>query len=104
LADSPSVGRYLYDAAIDGGARALAQPIGGLEVGRRADVVVLDGETPALVHKTGDAILDSLVFAANHRSIKDVMVAGRWHVRDGRHQQQEAIFERFKTTLASLLA
>ena len=103
-ADSPSVGRYLYDAAIDGGARALAQPIGGLEVGRRADVVVLDGKTPALVHKTGDAILDSLVFAANHQSIKDVMVAGCWHIRDGRHQRQEAIFERYKTTLASLLA
>lgn len=102
--DSPSVGRYLYDAAIDGGARALAQPIGGLEVGLRADVVVLDGETPALVHKTGDTILDSLMFAANHRSIKDVMVAGCWHIRDGRHQQQEAIFERYKTTLASLLA
>ena len=102
-AESPSVGRFLYDAAVDGGARALAQPVGALEAGRRADLVVLDGETPALVHKAGDAILDSLVFAANHTAIKDVLVAGRWRIRDGRHDQQDAIFERFKTTLATLL-
>jgi len=103
-ADSPSVGRYLYDTALAGGARALAQPVGALETGRRADLVVLDGGSPALAHKTGDAILDSLVFAANHTAIKDVMVAGRWRIRDGRHDRQEAILERFKTTLATLLA
>ena len=102
--ESPSVGRYLYDAAVGGGARALAQPMGALQVGRRADLVVLDAGTPALAHKTGDAILDSLVFAASHTSIKDVMVAGRWRIRDGRHDQQDAILKRFKTTLAALLA
>jgi len=102
--ESPSVGRYLYDAALCGGARALAQPMGALEVGRRADVVVLDSDTPALIHKSGDAILDALVFAANHTSIKHVMVAGHWRIRDGRHEQQDAIFERFKSTLAALLA
>jgi len=101
--ESPSVGRTLYDAAADGGARALAQPVGTLQVGRRADLVVLDGETPALAHKTGDAILDSLVFAADRTSIKDVMVAGRWRIRDGRHDQQDAILERFKATLATWL-
>jgi len=102
--ESPSVGRYLYDAALGGGAQALAQPMGALEVGRRADVVVLDGDTPALIHKSGDAILDALVFAANHASIRHVMVGGRWQIRDGRHEQQDAIFERFKSTLAALLA
>jgi formimidoylglutamate deiminase len=103
-AESPSVGRTLYDAALGGGARALAQPIGALQVGRRADVVVLDGQTPALAHKTGDMILDSLVFTANHTSIKDVMVGGRWQIRGGRHTRQDAIYERYKSTLATLLA
>ena len=103
-AESPSVGRTLYDAATHGGARALAQPVGGLEVGRRADLLVLDADTPALAHKSGDAILDSLVFAGNRDAIKDVMVAGRWRIRDGRHDRQEAIFERYKNTLATLLA
>ena len=101
---TPSVGRFLYDAAAIGGARALAQPMGALRVGLRADLVVLDGETPALAHKRGDAILDSLVFAADRDSIKDVMVAGRWRIRDGRHEQQDAILAEFKDTLAALLA
>jgi formimidoylglutamate deiminase len=101
---TPSVGRFLYDAAAIGGARVLAQPMGALRVGLRADLVVLDGETPALAHKRGDAILDSLVFAANRDSIKDVMVAGRWRIRDGRHEQQDAILAEFKDTLAALLA
>lgn len=103
-AELPSVGRTLYAAAVAGGGRALAQPVGTLEVGRRADLLVLDGESPALACKTGDTILDSLVFAADHGSIRDVLVAGRWRIRDGRHEQQEAILQRFKTTLATLLA
>ena len=101
--ESPSVGRYLYDAALGGGAQALAQPIAALQVGRRADLVVLDSNTPALTNKSGDAILDALVFTANHTSIKHVMVGGHWQIRDGRHARQDAIFERFKTTLAALL-
>lgn len=103
-AKSPSVGRFLHDAAAGGGARALAQPIGALQVGRRADLVVLDGDSPALAEKTGDTILDSLVFAASNTSIKDVMVAGRWRIRDGRHERQDAIFGRYRAALAELLA
>lgn len=102
-AESPAVGRYLYDAALAGGARALAQPVGALRVGLRADLVVLDGETPALAQKAGDAILDSLVFAAKHSSIRDVMVAGRWRIRDGRHEHEDSILARYKSTLAALL-
>ena len=103
-AESPSVGRSLYDVATRGGARALAQPVGGLEAGRRADLLVLDADTPALAHKSGDAILDSLVFTGNRDAIKHVMVAGRWRIRDGHHDHQDAIFERYKSTLATLLA
>jgi formimidoylglutamate deiminase len=102
--ESPSVGRYLYDVTVDGGARALAQPVGGLEVGRRADLVVLDADTPALAQKSGDAILDSLIFAGNRDAVRDVMVAGRWRIRDGHHDREDAIFDRYKDALATLLA
>jgi len=103
-AESPSVGRTLYDAAASGGARALAQPLGALEVGRRADLLVLDHDSPALTQKIGDAILDSLVFAGSNDAIKDVMVAGRWRIRNGHHDHEDAIFERYKSTLGALLA
>lgn len=44
--DQPMVGRTLFDAALDGGAQALGQPIGRLQVGKRADWIVLDGSDP----------------------------------------------------------
>ncbi|PXB78826.1 formimidoylglutamate deiminase, partial [Pseudomonas aeruginosa] len=46
--DQPMIGRTLYDAALAGGAQALGQPIGSLAVGRRADLLVLDGNDPYL--------------------------------------------------------
>lgn len=101
--ESPSVGRTLYDVTTAGGARALAQPVGALETGLRADLVVLDGASPALFNKSGDALLDGLVFAGVGETIKDVMVAGRWRIRDGRHEREEAVFDRYRSTLAELL-
>ena len=101
---SPSVGRTLYDLATAGGAHALAQPVGALEAGLRADLVVLDASSPALVQRTGDALLDGLVFAGDRESVKDVMVAGRWRIRDGRHAREVAVFDQYRSTLARLLA
>ena len=102
--ESPSVGRTLYDVATAGGAHALAQPVGALETGLRADLVVLDKTSPALVHKTGDALLDGLVFAGDRETVKDVMVAGHWRIRDGRHAREEAMFDQYRSTLGRLLA
>ena len=101
--ESPSVGRTLYDVATSGGARALGQPVGALETGLRADLVVLDESSPALVHKSGDAILDGLVFAGVGECIKHVMVAGSWRIRDGRHEREEVVFDNYRRTLAELL-
>ena len=98
------MGRTLYDAAATGGARALAQPVGALAVGLRADLLVLDGDAPALVHKSGDGIVDSLVFAGDRSCVRDVMVGGRWQIREGRHEQQDAILARYRDTLGALLA
>lgn len=40
------VGRALYDAVLDGGTQDLGQPICALEVDKRADWLVLDGNAP----------------------------------------------------------
>ena len=50
FADSqtPSTGRTLFEAALKGGAQALAQPIGEIAVGRLASLVVFDGDQPIL--------------------------------------------------------
>ena len=63
--------------------------MGTLEAGARADIVVLYQDHPALLGRMGDEILDSWVFCGEDTPVRDVMVSGRWVVRDGRHPRQE---------------
>jgi len=102
-ADQPMVGRTLFDAALEGGAQALGQPIGALEIGKRADWLVLDGNDPYLVTAQGDGILNRWLFAGGDRQVRDVMVGGRWVVRDGRHAGEEQSARAFTQVLRELL-
>ncbi len=97
-----SVGAALYVKALAGGAQALARPIGRLEKGARADLIVLDPATPTLAQRTGDRLFDALVFAGNQNPVKDVMVGGVWQVRDGRHRAREPVRQRFRKALSVL--
>ena len=101
--DQPMVGRTLFDAALDGGAQALGQPIGRLEVGKRADWLVLDGNDPYLATATADGILNRWLFAGGDRQVRDVMVNGKWVVRDGRHAAEEESSRAFTQVLRELL-
>lgn len=75
--------REAFEMATIGGARALrmADRIGSLEPGKAADVVVLDGDSPALanVHDPFQA----LVWVAGSREIREVWVDGRPSVLAG---------------------
>jgi formimidoylglutamate deiminase len=86
-----SVGAALWRAALAGGAQAMDRRMGMLAAGTRADLVVLDAAHPALEALEGDDVLDALVFATDATPVRDVMVGGRWMVRDGRHAREEEI-------------
>ena len=101
--DQPMVGRTLFEAALSGGAQALGQGIGKLEVGQRADWVVLDGSDPYLETASGDAILNRWLFAGGDRQVRDVLVNGRWVVREGRHAAEEESSRAFAQVLRELL-
>jgi formimidoylglutamate deiminase len=101
--DQPMVGRTLYDAALVGGAQAMGQPTGALEVGKRADWLVLDGNDPFLATASGDAILNRWLFAGSDRQIRDVMVNGRWVIREGRHADETESSRAFAQVLRELL-
>ncbi|MNZ45975.1 8-oxoguanine deaminase [compost metagenome] len=101
--NQPMVGRTLYDAALIGGAQALGQPTGALDVGKRADLLVLDGSDPYLGTTEGDAILNRWLFAGGDRQVRDVMVGGKWQVRDGRHALEERSSAEFAGVLRQLL-
>jgi formimidoylglutamate deiminase len=97
-----STGRRLFDACVQGGARALAQPIGKIAAGFRADLVVLDPEHPRLVGHTQESALDAFVFCAGDSAVRDVMVRGEWQVLGGHHRAREQVAAAFKQAMSSL--
>ncbi|QEY65356.1 formimidoylglutamate deiminase [Metapseudomonas lalkuanensis] len=102
-ADQPQVGRTLFDAALTGGAQALGQPVGALAEGKRADWLVLDGHDPYLATAEGDALLNRWLFAGGDHQVRDVMVAGTWVVRDGRHEAEAETAKAFAGVLREAL-
>ncbi|UCO97870.1 formimidoylglutamate deiminase [Metapseudomonas lalkuanensis] len=102
-ADQPQVGRTLFDAALTGGAQALGQPVGALAEGKRADWLVLDGHDPYLATAEGDALLNRWLFAGGDHQVRDVMVAGTWVVRDGRHEAEAETAKAFAGVLREVL-
>jgi formimidoylglutamate deiminase len=96
------VGTRLWrDAAIHG-AQAIGQAVGAIAVGRRADWLVLDRAHPTMAGSALDAALDHLVFAGGSAAIRDVMVAGRWVVKDFRHAAEAALQPRFASLMQQL--
>lgn len=83
------VGDWLYRQALAGGAQASGQPIGTLEAGKRADIVVLDGSDPYLATSTEETLLGRWLFGGSKQQIRDVMVAGRWVIQQRRHALDE---------------
>lgn len=100
--DRIPVGRAMYTRAATGGARAVAQPIGAITPGCRADLVVLDGGHPALAGLPADAWLEAAIFGPCTKPVRDVMVGGRWVVRDGRHPRETAVLARYRSAIAPL--
>jgi formimidoylglutamate deiminase len=96
------VGDFLWQGALDGGARACGRPVGALAAGKRTDLVVLDDQHPNLDGVAPADVLGCVVFCGNDNLVRDVMAGGRWVVRGQRHIGQDAIGRRYKQSLAQL--
>jgi formimidoylglutamate deiminase len=97
-----STGRVLFEGAVSGGARALGVQHAGMIEGASADFLSLDAESPTLVERQGDAVLDSFIFAGR-RVIDGVWRAGRKLVADGEHVARAEIARRFAAAVARVL-
>ena len=97
-----SIGTTLWASAARGGAQAAGQPVGTLEAGLRADLVVLNPADPALAGQVADDVLDAAIFGPSRNPVRDVMVGGKWIVRDGRHAAEEETFARYRAALARI--
>ena len=85
--------------------RRWGSAIGAIAAGHRADWVVLDEDDLAIAELRGDAMLDSAIFGPARVPMRDVMVGGRWHVRDGVHPRAaSSASSDTATTLKRLLA
>jgi formimidoylglutamate deiminase len=99
-----STGRALFDAALRGGSQALGAPHAGLAPGAAADFVTLDASSNAFVGRSGDALLDTFVFAGDRQLIRSVWRAGERVVTNGVHRGRVAIAESYTRVLKRLLA
>jgi formimidoylglutamate deiminase len=104
LADEaePSVGATLFASAQAGGAQALGVT-SGIAIGNDADLVAFDLNHPAMIGAGAD-LLDRWVFAARAGAIDSVWRAGHKMVEHGRHVAADAIADRYRRTVAALLA
>jgi len=100
----PSTGARLFEAALDGGARALGQGPAGLAVGAAADIVALDAAHPSLAGRAGDALLGAWIFAARGGAVERVWRGGRKVVEAGRHVNRDEIVRGYRRTLDRVLS
>jgi formimidoylglutamate deiminase len=98
-----SIGAFLWRRTCEAGAQSSARRIGSLEVGCRADIVVLDSSAPCFIGRVDDVLMDAFVFAAPANTVRDVMVGGRWLVQDGRHFAETAIAAGYRRALGKLV-
>ena len=98
-----STAASLYDAALAGGAQALAQRVGAIAPGYRADFLVLDDRHPDLAGRSGDAILDTWVFAVDRGLIRAVIAAGKTVVVGSRHCDRERLDAAYRRVMLRLL-
>ncbi|HEV7139124.1 MAG TPA: formimidoylglutamate deiminase [Steroidobacteraceae bacterium] len=103
-----STGRSLFDAALEGGARAVGGSGAGAGIGlvpeAPLDLVSLNADHPALIERREDEILDSWIFAAGRGVIDCVWRAGEKVVSAGRHRERETLVARYRRAVKALLA
>jgi formimidoylglutamate deiminase len=100
--EQPSTAQRLFQAVQAGGAAAAGSEATGFVVGARADFLVIDATSPALLGVPKNHTLDALMFAADTASISQVYVAGEHLISGGAHSQQTAIAQAFIQTMQDL--
>ena len=102
-ADQASSGTSLLEAALRGGAQALALPVGAIAAGCRADFLELDEAHPDLAGRGPELTLDTWVFAVGRSLIRQVIAGGQTVVEHGRHRHRDRIEAAYRRVLGRLL-
>ena len=97
IAAQPLASR-LFDCATVHGARALGLPGGPLTPGSFADFFTVDLNDVSIAGHSAEDLLPIIVFAVNRSAIRDVVVNGRFILRDQKHALHDEIIFRYKDT------
>lgn len=100
--EGESNGERLFAEALRGGTQALDRPMGSLEAGKRADIVVLDDMHPDFASAGVSRWLDAWIFVAGRGAVQSVMAGGAWVVKEGQHVRRESIRTKYSAALKGL--
>ena len=106
-AQEPAVADRLFRAALRGGRSAVGEvPVPGAApgLGFRADFVTYDTEAGDWELQAPGNYLSALTFDAAAPQARQVMVGGRWVIRDGVHAEAAGIESEYRATLQRLAA
>jgi formimidoylglutamate deiminase len=98
----PGTAANLFNAALAGGSAATSLHLGGLHPGQRADFLVVDAASPALLGIPPDHLLDALVFSSPDARFSEVFVAGRKLVSGGQLDQWPRLASEFVEAMQAL--
>jgi formimidoylglutamate deiminase len=93
--DQSALAKRLFDCASVNGAASLGFEGAALQAGMPADFFTVDLNDPSIAGAGHADLLSSIVFSLAHTAVKDVVVAGRLIVEDGRHNSQEDVVATF---------
>ena len=93
--DRSSLARSLFECATTNGAKALGFDSGSLEPGSPADFFTVDLTDPSIAGSADDTLLANIVFSSPRTVVRDVVIAGKTVVTDGRHSDQDKIVSEF---------
>ncbi len=94
--DRPAIAPLLLRCATRTGAEALGTAAGNLRAGELADMVTFALNDLSIAGHHETSLLPALVFGAERSAVRDVMVAGRFILRDGHHPLEEEIVRRYR--------
>ena len=102
LTDKAATAERLFARVTTGGAAAAGYALWGLTVGARADAVVVNQSEPALLGIPPSRTLDAMVFSSPAQPFANVMVAGRWVVREGECPLRTSAAQAFEVAMRAL--
>lgn len=94
-ASQEGLARRLVQCATETGARSLGSAGGKLEPGLPADFFTIDLDDPSIAGAGANSLLNHIVFSLERTAIRDVVVGGKFTVRDGRHPLRDEIVKNF---------